>query len=78
MPLNPFKKEKSLDELQEEDDRLSQELSILKKQQEAAKIRQAMRQLDERGGKGFWRKFSDNGGKSGFSVGKALSWLRSH
>ena len=78
MPLNPFKKEKTLDELQEEDDRLSQELSILKKQQEAAKIRLAMRQLDERGGKGFWRKFSDNGKSGGFSLGKAIAWLRSH
>lgn len=78
MPLNPFNKEKSLDELQEEDDRLTQELSVQKKRQELLKIKLAMQQLDARGGKGFWKRFSGDGTKKGFSLGGAISWLRNH
>lgn len=78
MPLNPFHKEKTLDELQEEDDRLSQEVSVEKKRQELQRIKMAMKQVDERGGKGMWKKFSSNGKTSGLSLGSMVSWLRNH
>lgn len=61
---------KSLEELEEENGELEAEISVAKK-------RAILRAIDKRmGEKGGWRRFSDNGKMSGFSLSRALHWLR--
>lgn len=61
---------KSLADLQEEDEMLESEISVARK-------RAMLKELDRRGGRGFWRKFSDNEKLSGMNWRRALNWLRS-
>jgi hypothetical protein len=69
-----FSKEKSLEELEQENQKLEVEHEIAKKQYNIAMLK---KRLDAKGGKGFWSKFTGNSGK-GFSVGKAVAWLKNH
>jgi len=62
---------KSLDELQEEDEQLTTEVSISKK-------RAIIKRLKEEYGGNYITAFSDNGKKSGFSWQRALEWLKTH
>ena len=67
----PFGKNKTLTELEEDDDRLDSELSIAKK-------RSMIKQLEERGGQGSWKAFSSDGKKSGISWSSVWNWLKHH
>lgn len=62
---------KSLSDLQEEDDRLTTELSVARK-------RALIRRLEEVGGQGSWRMFSGDGTKRGVDFSAVKRWLREH
>ena len=66
---NPFKKQKTLSELLEEDERLEAELSIAKKQT-------LIEELHARGMR--WQNFSADGTKKGISWDKIKAWIKSH
>jgi hypothetical protein len=66
---NPFQRQKSLAELQEEDELKSAELSIARK--EALII-----ELKARGNK--WQNFSADGTKKGVNFSKIKAWIKSH
>lgn len=63
--------QKSLAELQEEDEQLSTEVSIAKK-------RAMIRELKQKYGSGYVRAFSDNGKRSGLNWSRAWAWLKTH
>jgi hypothetical protein len=70
MPIrlkNPFKTELSLEELQERQERDEYNLSHIK-------VQTLIKELEVR--KKKWQDFSSNGKKSGFSVARAMAWLR--
>jgi hypothetical protein len=69
MPL--FQREKTLSELQEQDDRLDTELSIAKK-------RSMIKELEAKAGAGGWKMFSNDGTKRGISWGRVWDWLKKH
>lgn len=72
MPL--FKREKTLTELQEEDDRLTSELSVTRK-------RALIKELEDRAGQGSWKIYSDDGTQRGIPPSgwrRIWSWLRTH
>ena len=66
-----FKREKTLTEVQDEDDRLDTDVSIARK-------RALLAQLNARAGKGSWKMFSNNNKKSGISWSRVWAWLRTH
>ncbi len=66
-----FKTEKSLADLEEETE-------YQKSKKELLQEKVAIKQLEERLGKGGWKMFSDNGKRSGFSLARAWSWLKAH
>ncbi len=68
---NPFKSEPSLSDLEEKEQFLDQKRKV--KEEELA-----IKQLNDKLGEGKWKLFSSNGKKSGFSLSKALAWLKSH
>lgn len=67
----PLFGKKSLTQLQEDDDRLTTELSIARK-------RALIRRLDEVGGQGAWKMFSSDGTKRGVNFDAVKKWLREH
>ena len=69
--MSLFKQEPSLADLQERDETLDTKLSIAQKQA-------AIRELEERGGRGFWKSFSSNGQKSGIDFGRVINWIKTH
>ena len=66
-----FEHKKSLDELQEEDEQLTSEVSIAEKRALIKKLKL------EYGGDAV-KDFSDNGKASGFNFSRALHWLKHH
>lgn len=66
-----FERRKSLEELQEQDERLTNEVSIAEK-------RALIRKMNQEYGQNAVRDFSDNGKASGFNVGRAIQWLKHH
>ena len=66
-----FAQKKSLEELQEEDEGLTTDVSIAKK-------RALIRELEAREGTGSWKMFSENGKRSGVDFRKIWAWLRAH
>ena len=63
-------KHQTLEELEEEEGQLDVEISVAKK-------RAILVAIDNRmGQKGGWRLFSSNGKMSGFSLSRAIAWLR--
>ena len=66
-----LKPAQSLDDLEEEKQLLQEKRSVLEE-------KVAIRGLEQKLGKGGWRLFSSNGKRSGFSVGRALAWLKAH
>lgn len=66
-----FKKEKTLAELQEEDDRLDAEVSVSRK-------RVLLQRLEGRLGRGSAKRFSSNGKKSGIDFARIKAWLRNN
>ena len=66
-----FKREATLEELEQQDEYLERKLSVQRK-------RTMLRELEQRGGKNHWKSFSDNGKKSGIQWGKVWAWLKSH
>jgi len=64
-----FGHKRTLSEEQEDDDRLTTQLSIAKK-------RAMIAELDARGAD--WKAFSDNGKKSGLDFQRIWAWLKSH
>jgi hypothetical protein len=66
-----FSREKSIEEMEEEH-------SILKERRSNLEEKVAIKQLEERLGKGGWKNFSSNGRLSGFSLRNAMNWLKSH
>jgi hypothetical protein len=66
---NPFKQQKSLAELQEEDEIKSTELSIARKEALIA-------ELKARGNK--WQNFSEDGTRKKISWGRMKAWIKAH
>ena len=66
-----FGHKKSLDELQEQDEHLTTEVSIAEK-------RALIRKMNQEYGQNAVRDFSDNGKASGFNVSRAIQWLKTH
>jgi len=63
-------KHKTMEELEEEDGLLDAEISVAKK-------RAVLAAIDKKTGtKGGWRLFSSNGKMSGFSLSRAIAWLK--
>lgn len=69
MPM-PFTKP-SLSDLEEEEEYQRQNRKVLEE-------KVAIHELNQKLGKGGWKLFSSNGQKSGFSISKAIAWLRTH
>ena len=69
--MNLFKRQKTLAEIQEEDELAAANLSLTKK-------RAMIYRLERQMGKGSWRNFSDNGKRSGVNFGRVRAWLREH
>lgn len=63
-------KHKTLEELEEEEGQLDAEISVARKRAVLAAVDQRM------GEKGGWRLFSSNGKMSGFSLRRAVAWLK--
>ncbi len=70
----PWKREKSLAELQEEDERKSVVLSIRSKDAEIAEKESALRQLKAQYGSGFAQAFKDDNGK--WAWNRIFSYLK--
>ena len=67
-----FKRRKSLDELQDEDEQLDAELSVAQK-------KATLRELNQRTGQTqSWKLFSDNGRQSGINFNRIVAWLKVH
>lgn len=66
-----FNREKSLAELQEEDERLDSEISVSRK-------KVLLKSLDSRMGKNSWKLFSNNGQKSGIDFHRIINWLKNN
>jgi len=66
-----FEHRRSLEEMQEEDEQLTSEVSIAKK-------RALIRELKLKYGSGYAKAFSDNGKASGMNFGRIVQWLKSH
>lgn len=65
-------KHKTLEELEEEEGQLDAEISVARK-------RTILKAVDRKvGQKGGWRLFSSNGKMSGFSLSRAINWLRNN
>ncbi len=58
-----------LSDMEEEEEELDIQISVKQK-------RAILKELDKRGEKGFWRKFSINDKMSGMDWRKALHWIR--
>ena len=69
MPL--FKRERTLTEIQDEDERLEAEIPVAKK-------RALLAQLTARAGKGSWKPFSSNGTLGGVDWKRVWIWLKTH
>lgn len=67
--LDSFKTKKTLSELQEEDDRLTTELSVERKQSLIAELKRRGKNPND---------FSNNGKKSGINWSAVWRWLKSH
>lgn len=65
----PFMPQKSLSELEEEEEYTKQRRRVLEE-------KVAIKQLNDRLGKGSWRHFSSNGKRSGFQISSAINWLK--
>lgn len=65
-------KYKTLEELEEEEGQLDAEISVARKRAILAAVDRKM------GQKGGWRLFSDNGKMSGFSLRRAITWLKNN
>lgn len=66
-----FKQQKSLTELQEEDERLDSEITVHRK-------RLLLKQLNKKMGKDGWKMFSDNGKSSGINFARIIAWLKNN
>lgn len=66
-----FKSKPSLTELQEQDEYLTAEVSVRKKQA-------MIKQLERRMGKGSWKIFSSDGTHKGISFERIRNWLKTH
>ena len=62
---------KSLEELEEEIEYSKTKRDLLQEQA-------AIKEIEQKMGKGSWKMFSNNGQRSGLSLSKMLNWLRSH
>ena len=74
MPLPFMKREKTLEELESENEALEIEENNYRHK---AKIAQLKRQIDAQGGKGLWDKIV-GGSKGDSAISKALKWIRHH
>ncbi len=66
-----LKADKSLAEMEEE-------IEYAKTKKELLQESVAIRQLEEKMGKGSWKLFSSDGTRKGFSLQKAWTWLKTH
>lgn len=69
--MGMFTHHKTLEELQEEDENLSTQLSIEKKNA-------TIRELKNKYGSGYVKAFSDNGKSSGLDFSRIINWLKTH
>lgn len=72
MPL--FKKEKTLEELENEAEALEIEERNYRHRAAIARLK---RQIDTQGGKGLWSKIVGDSKGNG-AISKAINWLRNH
>ena len=68
--LDFLKPKKSLEELEEE-------IEYSKTKRELLQEQAAIKEIEQRMGKGSWKMFSSDGSRQRFSLSKALNWLRS-
>lgn len=64
-----FQKHKSLSELEEENEQLDAELSVARKKAMLA-------QVSQKGGAGFWKRFSSDGSRKGINFKAIGQWLK--
>ena len=57
--------------MEDEEDRLDAEISIVRK-------RQYLAELNKRGGQGFWKRFSSDGTKQGLNFKSIAEWLKNN
>jgi hypothetical protein len=69
-----FKKEPTLEELEQENEALEIEESNYKHRAQIARLK---RQIDSQGGQGFWKKIVGDS-KGGNAISKMINWLRNH
>jgi hypothetical protein len=67
-----FKRDKTLEELENENEKLEKDVSNWKYKAEIARLK---KQIDAQGGKGLWSKIVGDS-KGGSAVSKALKWIR--
>jgi len=72
MPL--FKKEPTLEELEQQNESLEIEESNYRHKAQIARLK---KQIDAQGGQGFWKKIVGDS-KGGNAVSKMFGWLRHH
>lgn len=65
------KRERSLSEMEEQEERLDAEISVMRKQQ-------VLKELKQKGGTGLWRHFSTDGTKAGINFRAVINWLKTH
>ncbi len=66
-----LKPDKSLSEMEEEIEYTKTKRQLLEEQA-------AIKQLEEKMGKGSWKIFSSNGKKSGLDTSRIVAWLKAH
>jgi hypothetical protein len=66
-----FRREKSLSEMEEEGERLDVEISVMRK-------KQMLQELKQKGGTGFWKRFSSDGSQGGINFRSVMQWLKTH
>lgn len=67
--MSMFRRQKTLAELQDEDEQLDTTLSVARK-------KAMIKELERQQGRGSWRMFSDNGKASGINWQRIRAWLR--
>ena len=65
------RREQSLSEMEEQEERLDAEISVMRKQQ-------ILKELKQKGGTGLWKRFSTDGTQSGINFRSVIRWLRTH
>jgi hypothetical protein len=69
--MSLFKKERTLEELEQENETTAKEVEVYRNRAEIARLKA---QIDARGGKGFWKKIVGDSKGNG-AVQKMMKWI---